>query len=131
MNPQPRKSATVAQRSSRSDRVEADAVEVRSALPVIRGDRWFGSQPGPFVLRVELPLTGEEMVAALYGVVHSDEITTGEDLCGCVVVTVLLEGLPAVQERGARLRASELRGEVESPEFLGLCRQQVAGLLAA
>jgi hypothetical protein len=140
MDPQPRRSGSVAQRSSDSRRPEADAVDgdadriddqVPSALPVIRGGRWFGSEPRPFVLRVELPLTCEEMVAALYGIVRADEIITSEELCGCVAVTVLLEGLPAVQERAAKLRASELRGGVESPEFLNLCRQRVAGLLAA
>jgi hypothetical protein len=140
MNPQLRRSASVAQRSSHFDRPEGDAVGneadrvvdlVPSALPVIKGARWFGSEPRPFVLRVELPLTCEEMVAALYGIVQPDEITTSDELCGCVAVTVLLEGLPAVQQRAARLRASELRGGVESREFLGFCRQRVAGLLAA
>ena len=107
----------------------ADQVPV--ALPVIRGARWFGREARPFVLRVEVPLKSEEMVAALYGVVQRDEIETGEDLCGCVAVTLLLEGLPAVQARAARLRAMELHGGLESPEFLALCRKRVAELLAA
>jgi hypothetical protein len=140
MNPQPRRSGTVSKQSSHSERAEADAVEndanrvdgqLPSALPVIRGARWFGSEPRPLVLRVELPLTCEEMVAALYGTVQPDEISASEELCGCVAVTLLLEGLPALQERAARLRSSEQRGGVESPEFLDLCRQRVAELLAA
>jgi hypothetical protein len=140
MNPQPRRSGGVTQRSSHSDRLEADAVDSDAdrdvgqlpvALPVIKGGRWFGSEPRPLVLRVELPLTCEEMVAALYGIVQADEITTREELCGCVAVTLLLEGLPALQERAARLRASELRAGVASPEFLDSCRRRVAGLLAA
>jgi hypothetical protein len=105
--------------------------QVPLALPVIRGARWFGPEPRPFVLRVEVPLTCEEMVAALYGVVQPDEMTTGEDICGCVAVTVMLEGIPAVQARAARLCTSELRDGVESPEFLELCRQRVTELLAA
>jgi hypothetical protein len=140
MNPQPRRSGSVTQRSSHSDRLEADAVDSDAdlvggqapvVLPVIRGGRWFGSEPRPLVLRVELPLTCEEVVAALYGTAQPDEISASEDLCGCVAVTVLLEGLPALQERAARLRATELRGGVGSPEFLDLCRRRVAGLLAA
>jgi hypothetical protein len=140
MNPQPRRSGGVTRRSSHSDRLEADAVDSDAdrdvgqlpvALPVIKGGRWFESELRPLVLRVELPLTCEEMVAALYGTVQPDEISASEDLCGCVAVTVLLEGLPALQERAARLRVSELSGGVESPEFLDLCRRRVAGLLAA
>jgi hypothetical protein len=140
MNPQPRRSGTVARQSSHSDRLEADAVgngtdlvggQAPVVLPVIKGARWFGSEPRPLVLRVELPLTCEEMAAALYGTAQPDEITSSEELCGCVAVTLLLEGLPALQERAARLRATELRSGVESPEFLDLCRRRVAGLLAA
>lgn len=103
----------------------------QAALPVIRGARWFGSESRPFVLRVEVPLSSEEMVAALYGVVQRDEIGTGEDLCGCVAVTLLIEGLPAVQARAATLRVVELRGGLASPEFLALCRKRVAELLVA
>jgi hypothetical protein len=140
MNPQPRGSGTVARQSSHSDRLEADAVgngtdlvggQASVVLPVIRGARWFGSESRPLVLRIELPLTSEEMAAALYGIAQPDEITSSEELCGCVAVTLLLEGLPALQERAARLRASELRSGVESQEFLDFCRQRVAGLLAA
>jgi hypothetical protein len=140
MNPQPRRSGTVARQGSHSDRLAADAAgngtdplagQAPVALPVIRGAEWFGSEQRPFVVRIELPVSFEEMVAALYGVVETDEIDTSEDVCGCAAVTLLLEGILAVQERAARLRASELRGGVECPEFLDLCRQRVSGLLAA
>jgi hypothetical protein len=106
------------------------AAESPVALPVIRGGRWFGPEPRPFLLRVELPLMLEEMVAALYGVVQPEEIDSDEDLCGCVAVTLLIEGLPALAARAARLRKAEQSGTVESPEFLDLCRQRVAALLA-
>ena len=68
-------------------------------LPVIRGARWFGPKARPFVLRVELPLTFEEVVAVLYDVVQPDEISTDEDLCGSVAVTLLIEGLPGVEAK--------------------------------
>ena len=64
----------VARFSSRSDPLEADAVDndtdriadqVPVALPVIRGARWFGREARPFVLRVEVPLKSEKIVAAL------------------------------------------------------------------
>ena len=100
------------------------------ALPVIAGARWFGADVRPFVLRVEVPLTVEQMVAALYDVAQQDEISSDEDLCGSVAVTLLIEGLPLVEARATRLAQDEQRGEVESPEFLALCRQRVAALLA-
>jgi hypothetical protein len=98
-------------------------------LPVISGTRWFGPAPGKFVLRIEQPVTFDEMVAALYGVVEQDELVSDEDLCGCVAVTLLIEGLPALQARAAKLRRDEKRGAVESPAFLAICRQRVAALL--
>ena len=99
-------------------------------LPVISGAEWFGPEPRPFVLRVELPLAFEQMVAALYGVVQPDEIGSDRDLCGSVAVTLLIEGLPALEARAARLARDEDCGTVRSPEFLAECRQRVAALLA-
>ena len=98
------------------------------ALPVIRGARWFGPEPGPFVLRIEVPLRFGEMVAALYGVVQPDEISADEDLCGNVAVTLLIEGLPGIESRAAKLARDEQNGCVQSPEFLASCRQRVAAL---
>jgi hypothetical protein len=100
------------------------------ALPVIAGARWFGPEVRPYVLRVEVPLTAEQMVAALYDVAQQDEISSDENLCGSVAVTLLIEGLPRLEARAARLAQDEHRGAVESPEFLAFCRQRVAALLA-
>lgn len=99
-------------------------------LPAVRGGRWFDDDGRPFVLRAEIPLGFEEMVAALYGVAEPGEITDREALIGCVAVTVALEGLPALAERAARIRRAEQRGTLDSPEFLALCRRQVTALLA-
>lgn len=106
-----------------------DAVDSAARLPVIEGSRWFGPEPGPLVLRIELPVTCEEMVAALYGAVDPDEIASDEDLCGSVAVTLLIDGLPALKERVARLHNEEERGAVESPAFLAMCRDRVAALI--
>lgn len=82
-----------------------------------------------FILRIECPLTPDEMVAALYGVVEEGDIDGDEDLCGSVVVTMLTIGLPRLKERAARIRGDELRGAIEAPTFLALCRRRVAALL--
>ena len=100
------------------------------ALPVIAGARWFGAEVRPLILRVEVALTVEQMVAALYDLAEQDEISSDEDLCGSVAVTLLIEGLPRLDARAARLARDEQRGKVESPEFLAVCRQRVAALLA-
>jgi hypothetical protein len=99
-------------------------------LPVIRDAQWFGTEAGPYLLRLELPLVLEEMVAALYGVVGPADMRSAEELCGSVVVTLLLEGLPALQERAAKISTDEQHGTIESPEFLVFCRRRVAALLA-
>ncbi len=98
-------------------------------LPVISGSRWFEPEGRPFIVRIEVPLAFDEMVAALYGVAEPGDITGDHDLIGTVVVTVTLEGLPALAERAARIRRDEQRGAIESPAFLALCRQRVAALL--
>ena len=99
-------------------------------LPVISGSRWFEPEGRPFILRVELPLAFDEMVAALYGIAEPGDITGDEDLIGAVAVTVTLEGLPALTERAARIRHDEQHDAIESPAFLAQCRQRVAALLA-
>ena len=100
-------------------------------LPVIAGSQWFDTDNRPFVLRVEYPLTAEEMVAALYGAADPDDITTDEDLCGTIAVTLSLEGLPALAARATTLRHQELRGAVDSATFLATCRARVTALLPA
>jgi hypothetical protein len=98
-------------------------------LPVIRGDAWFDTHAKPFVLRVEYPLTLEEMVAALYGVVDHADIASDEDLCGSVAVTLSLEGLPGLSDRVQKIRRAERAGSIESVPFLATCRQRVTALL--
>ena len=97
-------------------------------LPVIGDARWFDPVDGAFIVRVECPLSFEEMVAALYGVVEESDIDGDEELCGSVVVTLLNGGLTALKEHAARIRRDELLGAIESPGFLALCRRRVAGL---
>jgi len=98
------------------------------ALPVIRGARWFDPVDGAFIVRVECPLTLDEMVAALYGIFEESDIDGDEDLCGSVAVTMLICGLPALTERAAQIRHDELVGAIDAPAFLALCRRRVEAL---
>ncbi len=100
-----------------------------AALPVVGGAEWFDTEDRPFVLRIDCPLSFDEMVAAIYGVGLADEIDSDDGLCGVVAVILVTEGLPGLQERAAKIRRAERRGLIEAPDFLALCRQRVAALL--
>ena len=97
-------------------------------LPMVQGDGWFDSDHRPFALRVEYPLTAEEMVAALYDVVEPQDMASDEDLCGSVAVTLACEGLPGLSGRVRKIQLQEQLGTVESAAFLGQCRGRVSAL---
>ena len=99
-----------------------------AGLPVISGASWFGTESRPLVLRIECPLAFDEMVAALYGTIEAGDMASDEELCGTVAVALLIEGLPALQDRAEKIRLAERRGAIESPAFLALCRQRVTAL---
>jgi hypothetical protein len=99
-------------------------------LPVIGGEGWFDANGKPFVLRVEYPLTFDEMVAAIYGTADPADLVSDEDLCGTVAVTLSLEGLPGLSARVSKLRHAEGDSSIQSAVFLATCRQRVAALLA-
>jgi hypothetical protein len=100
------------------------------ALPVIRGPRWFGPEPKQFVLRAEIPVTFDEMVAVLYGTTDPDDVASVEDMCGSVIVALLAGGLSAVDSRAEDIRSKEHGAGVESPTYLTLCRRRVSALIA-
>ncbi len=100
-------------------------------LPVIKGDGWFDSGRRQFILCVEYPLSAEEMVAALYGVVEPADIATDEQLCGSIAVALSNEGLAALTARAIKIRHDEQHGAVASPAFLTECRERVIALLQA
>ena len=85
------------------------------SLPMISGPRWFDDDDAPFRLQIQLPLTFEEMVAALYNVVELADIASDEDLRGSVAVTVLIDGLTALMARVSKIRQDEQRHTIESP----------------
>jgi hypothetical protein len=100
-------------------------------LPVIRGPHWFGSVPGSLIVRIDVPLPFDEVVAVLHGIAQPDDLLTDEDLVGCVAVTLLLEGLPGLEARAAKVCEDEGNDAVESPAFLSHCRERVSRLLAS
>ena len=110
------------------DQADSPREELAAGLPVISGARWFDPVSGPVLIRIECPLTLDEVVAALYLRADADDLASAEDLCGVVAVTLLLEGLAGLVEYAEKIRLDERRGAVESPAFLTLCRQRAAAL---
>jgi hypothetical protein len=102
-----------------------------AALPVIKGSRWFGSGHRSLVVRMEVPVPFDAAVAVLYGTAGVEDLVTDEELAGCVAVRLLIEGMPGLEARAARLRELEANSGVRSPRFLDRCRERVGGLLSA
>ena len=110
------------------DQADGPRKERAAGLPVISGARWFDPVTRPVLIRIDCPITFNELVAALYTRATADDLGSAEDLCGVVAVTLLLEGLPALMEHAEQIRRDELCGAIESPAFLALCRQRAAAL---
>jgi hypothetical protein len=102
--------------------------ELAAGLPVISGARWFDPVSRPVLIRIECPLTFNEVVAALYNRADADDLASAEDLVGVVAVTLMLEGLPALMKHAEKIRMDEQRAAIVSPAFLTLCRQRAAAL---
>jgi len=85
------------------------------------------------VVRVELPLSATEMVAALYG--EHDRLTpadlgTEEEVWGHIAVVVVQEGLLAVWQLAGVIERAEPCRVLATPEWLALCRKRVAEVTA-
>lgn len=96
--------------------------------PVIAGSDFSdldGDRGG--VLRMELPLSPAEMVAALYDAgISCYELETAEELWREIAVTVACSGLGAVRDRASELADP---GNVAAPDWLRFCRERVAAAL--
>ena len=98
--------------------------------PVIAGPEFSDLDgDGGGVLRIELPLSPTEMVAALYysaGISCQDLVTAG-DLWREIAVTVACSGLGVIRDRAAELVDP---GNIAAPDWLRFCRERVAATLA-
>jgi hypothetical protein len=96
---------------------------------LIAGSRWFPGEGRPYMVRMDLPLSAREMVAALYGdherLVPAD-LDTDEELYGHVAVVVVQDGLRAVERLADLIDQQQSRRTLAAPEWLGLCRRRVA-----
>ncbi|BCJ30528.1 MarR family transcriptional regulator [Actinocatenispora sera] len=83
-------------------------------------------------LRIELPLTADEMAAALYYELHlvADDLVHDQDVRDALVLAVATEGLTAVRQRAERLCAEIAAGTVDAA-WLAVCRRRLADVFAA
>jgi hypothetical protein len=110
------------------------AVDRREAGPVspviTREDGWLGDddRDQSLVLRLRLPISANELAAALY---DDDELcpadlAADENVWGFAAVAIVHDGLAAVQRRAEEIAVAEMQGTLASPAWLATCRRRVA-----
>jgi hypothetical protein len=83
-------------------------------------------------LRVELPLTADEMAAALYyePQLVADDLVHDQDVRDALVLAVATEGLVAIRQRVSQLRDDITAGTVDAG-WLAVCRRRLADVFDA
>jgi hypothetical protein len=105
--------------------------------PVIAaGSGLFEAEGRPFVVRLELPVSAAEMVAALYcdhDRLSAVDLESGEDVWRRVALVVVQDGLNAVQELAGLIEEQEPEPGcgLDAPGWLALCRRRVAEAITA
>jgi hypothetical protein len=104
------------------------------ASPVLTsGSGVFDGEGRPYVVRMELPLSAEQMVAALYGDrghLMPDDVGTDERVWANAAVAVVQDGLAAVEQLARQIQAQEASSTLAAPGWLALCRRRVAEMAA-
>jgi hypothetical protein len=107
--------------------------ETGRASPVLTGGSLFEGEGRPHVLQMELPLSAEEMVAALYGehkILQDVDLATDEEVWAHTALVVVQDGLTAVEHLADEILVQEHRRTLAAPQWLALCRRRVAELTA-
>lgn len=103
-----------------------------SKSPVLTGgSSWFEfeGEGMPHLLRMDLPVSADEMIAALYrdrAVLHGTDLGADCHVWEHAALVVALDGLNSIQDTVGEIRAQEQHGKLAAPEWLTLCRQRVA-----
>lgn len=97
---------------------------------ITREDGWLGDddRDQPLVLRLKLPVSANELAAALY---DDDELcpadlAADENVWGFTALAIVQDGLAAVQRRAEEITVAEMRGTLASPAWLATCRRRIA-----
>jgi hypothetical protein len=104
------------------------------ASPVLTaGSGVFDGEGRPYVVRMELPLSAEQVVAVLYGDrghLMPEDVGTDERVWAHAAVAVVQDGLAAVEELAREIEVQEASGALAAPGWLALCRRRVAEMAA-
>lgn len=90
--------------------------------------RWFETEGKPFRLPIDVPLSFDEMVAALYedSFLSPRELVTDEEVRGHIALAVVQDGVRVIERHADAVAESEAAGTVATPWWLAFCRQRVA-----
>jgi hypothetical protein len=120
---------------TRADVRHVEAVREPDTAPVsplFTGGRWFDAVGLPCLLRMELPVATEGMVAALYreyARLLDTDLATDEDVWGRIAVVVVQDGLSKIWRTADEIRAQEQSGTLDAPDWLAFCRHRVAAVV--
>ena len=104
-----------------------------TAGPVI-GEGCFNAPERSFLVRTDVPVTAEMLVAALYGEredLLDFDIAEDEDLWESIAFALVMEGFRRIEERALAIREEQASGTLADPEWLRLCRRRVADIITA
>jgi hypothetical protein len=106
--------------------------------PVIAGGVWFEDEPEPgrccsLVLRLWLPVSADELAAALY---YDDQLcpadlADGENVWGFAAAAIVQHGMNAIELPPDLIGRDSARGTLASPGWLEHCRRRVAEVTGA
>lgn len=92
------------------------------------GSGLFDREGRPLVVRLEVPLSAREMVAALYGEherLTQADLDTDQDVWRYVAVVVAQDGMHAIEQLADVIDEQEQRLTLAAPEWLAWCRRRV------
>lgn len=108
-----------------------DRREAGPVSPVITGEDggWLGDddRDQPLVLQLRLPISANELAAALYDdhQLRPADLAADENVWGFAAVAIVQDGLNAIQRRTEEIEIAELRGTLANPAWLATCRRRV------
>jgi hypothetical protein len=93
----------------------------------------FDGEGRPLMVRLEVPLSAREMVAALYGEherLTQADFPTDQDVWRYVAVVVAQDGMHVIEQLADVIAGQEQRRTLAAPEWLAWCRRCVNELAA-
>jgi hypothetical protein len=97
---------------------------------VIAGGSWLGDDDHrqPLTLQLRLPVSAEELAAALYedDQLCPADLAKDENVCGFAAVAIVQDGLNTIQHHRDKILVAEACGTLSNPAWLATCRRRVA-----